>query len=481
MIESMRLFVTGVSGPIGKNLVEQLVDQGHQLLVVSASGSDVSTESSSSGIRFLQADLSIPGAWQQELDGCDLVFHLIDPVTDDGEPEAPERSDAMMQTRIDAMFQVAWALEHAKKPPRGLVVQSSPRALEVSDHPTAVGFRTLEAVAGPLKRAGVAVLINRSPGPEQAVSTLLSSMKVILESSCEVGKASEVAQSSVVPARTSTASTPSTRPADPRLGPALVLSLDEYLITAGVLTPSVKALLKKLSDRGIPLIFTTARSAIEAMAFSDQLGVGDLVIAGDGSALLDVSSREVVRTELLTAEQVMGVGLAVRTSESSIGIQIEKGRHAYCSLPRPVPERLEWLFGTAREVPFTELLQRPATRILLHGSPRRLAHSVEDICESWVRQKLVKISHYDRNCLGILGTTAERAVALQHAESILGVPRFSSLIFIGEGDAQLLHGWKHSCTWAGMSQELSSRVSCVVPAGSPDETFEFLVKALQAI
>ena len=132
-------------------------------------------------------------------------------------------------------------------------------------------------------------------------------------------------------------------------------------------------------------------------------------------------------------------------------------------------------------VPFSEMLHRPATRILLHGAPRRLMHSVEDIRETWVKQNLVKIVEYDRGCLGVLGATADRIVALQHAESILGAPRFSSLIFIGQRDSELLHGWKHSCTWAGMGRELSSRVSRIVPSGTPEQTCEFLIEALQAI
>ena len=494
MIESMRIFVTGASGYIGKPLIEQLVNQGHELVVVAASENSQVFDPPPSALKIIHADLSIPGAWQDELDGIDLVFHLIDPVNEDVDSDTDDTLKRQMQVRIDSMFQLAWAIEHAGRPPQGLVIQSSPRATESSAHPIALGFRALEAVTDSLKRGGIPVLINRSGDSEKTVPILLASMGVIAK------PASKQPPSKKSPAKQAPAEQPPSKEPPVRessvaldasssgaaedhswTGPALVLSLDEYLLESGVLAPSLRALLKRLSDRGIPLIFTTARSAIDAMTFLDQLGVGDLVIAGDGSALLDVSSREVVRTELLTADQVMGICLAVRTSESSIGIQIERGRHVYCSLPRPIPERLEWLYGNAKPVLFTELLQRPATRILLHGNPRRLTRSVQDIRQSWVRQNLVKITHYDQGCFGILGPTADRAVALQHAESILGVPRFSSLIFIGEKDSELLHGWKHSCTWAGMSQELRSRVSCIVPAGSPEETFEFLLKALQAI
>lgn len=474
MIHPMRVVVTGACGSIGSALVERLSSQGHELLVVCRSG-DVELREEAPGIELLEADLSIPGEWQARLDGTALVIHLVDPIEELGDLERADeerRIKASMQHRIDSMFQVVWAIEQARLPPQGLVIQSDPRALDDSTDPVSDGYRTLEQLTDPLRRAGTSVLVNRSRDPEAALSILSSSANFILSES----QGAPATPSDPVPAGTGTASKPPPRPM-----PALLLSLDDHLLESGRLVTSGTMLLRRLADHGVQMILTTARSAAEAMAFSDQLGVGDLVIAGDGSALLDVSSREVVRTELLTAEQVMGICLAVRTSESSIGIQVERGRHASCSLPRPVPERLDWLFGKPQSVPFTELLDRPATRILLHGAPRRLVHSVEDIRETWVRQKLVRIVEYDRGCLGVLGATADRIVALQHAEAILGVPRFSSLVFVGHRDRDLLHGWKHSCTRAGMGGELGSRVSFVVPSGTPEETCAFLIEALQGI
>ncbi|MEE2681201.1 MAG: HAD hydrolase family protein [Planctomycetota bacterium] len=472
MIGSMRVVVTGVLDSIGSALVEHLSALGHELRVICARDQSAPFQSRS-GIEVLEADLSIPGGWQQELDGAALVIHLVDPPPVGEQEGGSDSRDAGVRSQLDSIFQVVWAIERARNPPQGIVIQSAAGVSGETSSGAGSFSYALERLTEPLRRLGCSILISRTPDPEGALATLKASAKIILSSSPSDGEPDRPEASS------STVGSAHRAPACPL--PALVISIDEYLLESRGASFSMKQLLQGLSDHGVPLVYTTTRSAVDALSVADEFGVGDLVIAGDGSALLDLSSREVVRTELLTAEQVMGICLAVRTGDSAIGIQIERGRHASCNLPRSVPGRLRWLFGEPMPVPFTELIRRPATRVLLHGVPRRLAHSVADLRETWEAQKLVKIVEYDRCCLGVLGPTADRIVALQHAESILGLPRFSSLVFVGQRDGELLHGWKHSCALAGMGRELSSRASFIIPSAGADETCEHLIEALRAI
>ena len=177
----------------------------------------------------------------------------------------------------------------------------------------------------------------------------------------------------------------------------------------------------------------------------------------------------------------MGIGLAVRTSESSIGIQVERGLQVDGNLPRPIAPSLEWLAGRSRPIALTELLQRPANRIRLFGTPRRLGRSLEVIQESWVARNLVRIVRYAPDCVGILAPTAHSSVTLQRAESILGVPRYSSMVIAGLRDLDLVEKWPQSCTWAEAPAAIADRVSFLMPQDPPAELAGVLVRAMKRV
>ena len=116
MIQPMRGVLTGACGSIGSALVERLSRQGHELLVVCGPG-DIELGDELHGIELLETDLSIPGPWQERLEGTALVIHLVDPIEESGDlgqSQASQPTDASMQRRIDSMFQVVWAIEQAR-------------------------------------------------------------------------------------------------------------------------------------------------------------------------------------------------------------------------------------------------------------------------------------------------------------------------------------------------------------------------------
>lgn len=447
----MRVLITGAGGVIGKSVVSQLVKDAVQVVVVDGSVDGV-LDLDAPNLRVLRADPAIPGAWQQAVDGCDFVLHLLSEVAV-GEPPQPD-----VEAQVDATFQLVWAIEQAEDPPRGLFVQLPGADSEGSVDSVMSLNRRIKRVLKDFRRSEVRVVVHPAADPAAPLDGIQSAINRLF---------AEASASKQERARVS--------------GMSMVLSLDEFLLESGRPVAGAVELLQQLRDRGVSTVLTTSSSPTLALEALDRFGTCDLVITADGSALVDPASREVIRTELLTAEQVMGIGLAVRTAESSIGVQVERGLHAGSSFPRPVPPRLDWLMGGGRPVPFSELLQRPATRILLFGSARRLARSLELIRESWVANNLVQVIRYAPECVGVLAVSAQRGLALQQAESILGVPPHASLVIAGEQESDLLHDWPHSCTWPGMPEGILRRVAFVMPLEAPSELAELLIRAMNRV
>lgn len=71
----MRALVTGGAGFIGSNLVELLVDEGHEVVVFD----DISSgyeENLRPDTKFVRGDVSAPGVVDEAAAGCDAIFHL---------------------------------------------------------------------------------------------------------------------------------------------------------------------------------------------------------------------------------------------------------------------------------------------------------------------------------------------------------------------------------------------------------------------
>lgn len=70
----MNVFITGGRGFVGRHLTKFLLDKGCK--VVSISRSKKSVEPSHDNFRYLSADTTIPGAWQDELKDVDVIVNL---------------------------------------------------------------------------------------------------------------------------------------------------------------------------------------------------------------------------------------------------------------------------------------------------------------------------------------------------------------------------------------------------------------------
>ena len=74
----MNIVVTGGAGFIGSHLSEKLLEKGHTVTIIDnlSTGNEENINSFRHKLRFVNADLSVKGDWQDELKEADLVFHL---------------------------------------------------------------------------------------------------------------------------------------------------------------------------------------------------------------------------------------------------------------------------------------------------------------------------------------------------------------------------------------------------------------------
>ena len=72
----MRVFVTGGTGLIGRQLVQKLHERGDQPVILSRRADEVRRDRAMRGYQVIQGDPMTAGSWQSAVDGCDAVVHL---------------------------------------------------------------------------------------------------------------------------------------------------------------------------------------------------------------------------------------------------------------------------------------------------------------------------------------------------------------------------------------------------------------------
>jgi len=87
----MRVFVTGATGLIGRNLCRTLLAAGHEVSALSRSGAPRGLPG---GVRIVPGDPAVAGTWLEVLAACDACVHLA------GEPLAGGRWTAERKRRI---------------------------------------------------------------------------------------------------------------------------------------------------------------------------------------------------------------------------------------------------------------------------------------------------------------------------------------------------------------------------------------------
>jgi uncharacterized protein (TIGR01777 family) len=116
----MRVFITGGSGLIGRNLARVLLESGHHAVILSRRADQIRRDPSMWAYQVIQGDPKTPGRWQEEIDGCDAVVNLA------GHNIFEERWTSAVKakirdSRVYAAEQVVAAIRQAQSRPHVLV------------------------------------------------------------------------------------------------------------------------------------------------------------------------------------------------------------------------------------------------------------------------------------------------------------------------------------------------------------------------
>jgi NAD dependent epimerase/dehydratase family enzyme len=72
----MRVFITGGSRLIGRNLARTLLEAGHHPVILSRLADQIRRDPSMWAYQVVPGDPTSPGRWPDEVDGCDGVVNL---------------------------------------------------------------------------------------------------------------------------------------------------------------------------------------------------------------------------------------------------------------------------------------------------------------------------------------------------------------------------------------------------------------------
>lgn len=139
----MRVFITGGSGSIGRNLCRLLLERGDSPVVLSRRAAALRAKDVAPGVTWVQGDPMLAGDCARGLDGCDAVVNLA------GENLFGARWDSNVRrlirdSRVFSTGNVIAAVAAAKNPPKTLVQASAigfygPRGDDEIDESTNAG------------------------------------------------------------------------------------------------------------------------------------------------------------------------------------------------------------------------------------------------------------------------------------------------------------------------------------------------------
>jgi uncharacterized protein (TIGR01777 family) len=121
---SMRVFITGGSGLIGRHLASRLIERGDQPVILSRRSDEVRRNPAMRGRTVVPGDPTTPGRWESDLDGCDAVVNLAGQNIFSSRWN-PQVKRAIRDSRVYSTENIVAAISRAKNPPRVLVQASA--------------------------------------------------------------------------------------------------------------------------------------------------------------------------------------------------------------------------------------------------------------------------------------------------------------------------------------------------------------------
>ncbi len=168
----MKILITGATGLIGRRLVEDRLNRGDDIVVVSRSAQRA-RDVLGATVRLVEADPKSSGPWQRSVDGCDAVVHLAGASVADRRWSRAYKQE-IVDSRIESTRRVVEAIASAGTRPGVLVCASAvgyygDRGDEPLDESAAPGEDFLarlavdwEAAARRAETSGVRVVLLRT-------------------------------------------------------------------------------------------------------------------------------------------------------------------------------------------------------------------------------------------------------------------------------------------------------------------------------
>lgn len=177
----MKIILTGGTGFIGAPLRERLLEEGHDVILLTRNPSHAGSQPSGK-LKTVFWDGKNPGPWADKINGADAVINLA------GEPIAAKRwSDAqkkrIQESRLDATRAVVSAIQKAAKKPHLLINASAvgyygnvPEGEVTEDHPRGTDFlsetcsrweeaaRTAEPLGVRVVRLRIGIVLEKNGG-----------------------------------------------------------------------------------------------------------------------------------------------------------------------------------------------------------------------------------------------------------------------------------------------------------------------------
>jgi uncharacterized protein (TIGR01777 family) len=120
----MRVFITGGSGLIGRNLARTLRESGHHPVILSRRADEIRRDPSMWAYHVVQGDPTTTGRWQEEIDGCNAVVNLAGHNLFEGRWTSSVKAK-IRDSRVHAAEKVVSAIRQAQSRPQILVQGSA--------------------------------------------------------------------------------------------------------------------------------------------------------------------------------------------------------------------------------------------------------------------------------------------------------------------------------------------------------------------
>jgi len=121
---AMRVFLTGGTGLIGRELTKRLGDRGDQPVILSRQADKVRRDPGLRGVQVIQGDPTAPGGWDSAVDGCDAAINLAGHNLFDGRWNA-EVKRTIRDSRVYGTENLVGAIARASIKPKVLVQASA--------------------------------------------------------------------------------------------------------------------------------------------------------------------------------------------------------------------------------------------------------------------------------------------------------------------------------------------------------------------